>query len=444
MSLSSSFPATRPELLLDFANGKAISSEISFRRESVATYFDKNGVLATAPVHEPRIDYDPVTLQPKGLLIEEARTNLVFPSKSFSVASFTGVNSWVADSGVAPDGTQTAALATITDITGGSNSARTSDQNTNPANTDFTGSCFVKRVSGDGRLRLGVGDNTTQQTAFVIIDLNNMTSISTTKGPGNDPTIVGATVTDVGNGWFRYSITSRFANSYPNAFQMAIAGHQPNGGAINGPGNIGSFLVWGVQLGQGSFPTSYIPTTSGAVTRAAETAFIPSLGRFFSPSQGSALCEMYYTTIATGAAANQWGHMMTFGTESGNAPRIDYYAQIQTTAANSNGMGNGVFKITNSAGVSQSDVAGQGGIVRDGLYKYAAGFSGTEMATYKNGSFFYSYPSVDLSGNSEFTRLTIGGLSSATGVSNHLNGHIRKIAYWPRRLTNAQLAALTR
>jgi hypothetical protein len=64
----------------------------SFTRNSVGTYFDSAGVMQTATAHTPRFDYDPVTLQPKGLLIEEQRTNLLLQSQNFNAVGWNVIN----------------------------------------------------------------------------------------------------------------------------------------------------------------------------------------------------------------------------------------------------------------------------------------------------------------------------------------------------------------
>ena len=56
----------------------------SFTRASIGTYFDSSGILQTAASGVPRFDYDPVTHQPKGILIEEGRINLAKNSENIS------------------------------------------------------------------------------------------------------------------------------------------------------------------------------------------------------------------------------------------------------------------------------------------------------------------------------------------------------------------------
>ena len=77
-----------PALNLDFTSG-TLDPRINFTRTSNATYFDSAGVLTTASTNEPRFDYNPVTLQPNGLLIEEGRINLLLNSDTLSTQSVT-------------------------------------------------------------------------------------------------------------------------------------------------------------------------------------------------------------------------------------------------------------------------------------------------------------------------------------------------------------------
>ena len=62
---------------------------LNFERASVATYYDADGVLQTAAIDEPRLDHDPVTLEPLGLLVEEERTNILLNSDAPADQSVT-------------------------------------------------------------------------------------------------------------------------------------------------------------------------------------------------------------------------------------------------------------------------------------------------------------------------------------------------------------------
>ena len=66
-------------LNLNFLSG-TLPSSVTFSRGTTGTYYNSSGVLASAAIDTPRFDYDPSTLQLRGLLIEGARTNLLLNS----------------------------------------------------------------------------------------------------------------------------------------------------------------------------------------------------------------------------------------------------------------------------------------------------------------------------------------------------------------------------
>jgi hypothetical protein len=80
-----------PTLELDFQNGLGLDPRISFTRASSGTYFDVTGTMQTAASNVPRIGYDPVSHLIRGLLIEEARTNLLLNSATLATQSVTGL-----------------------------------------------------------------------------------------------------------------------------------------------------------------------------------------------------------------------------------------------------------------------------------------------------------------------------------------------------------------
>jgi hypothetical protein len=69
-----------PSLVLDFLTTTSLDSRITFTRSTTATFIGSNGLIQSAAINAPRFDYDPVTLAPKGLLIEEQRINLLLNS----------------------------------------------------------------------------------------------------------------------------------------------------------------------------------------------------------------------------------------------------------------------------------------------------------------------------------------------------------------------------
>ncbi len=77
-----------PTALIDFTR-HLTPNYVSGTRASSATWFDANGALQTAVTDQLRYDHDPLTLRPRGLLVEGARTNLLLNSAVLSTQNIT-------------------------------------------------------------------------------------------------------------------------------------------------------------------------------------------------------------------------------------------------------------------------------------------------------------------------------------------------------------------
>jgi len=266
MSNLPNFPTIRPSLLLDFANSKQVDPRISFTRASTATYFDAQGVLRTAASGVPRIDHDPTTGECKGLLIEEARTNLLKYSQDFDNAAWTKARSTItANAATAPDGTMTADK--LVEDTTASDTHLFYSASYAATGITLTASIYAKAAERS-RVRIDIS-NFLSGSATATFNL----SAGSTSGVGSstgDYTDVSATCTSVGNGWFRCTLTATKGSA--NSTNIVVA-HLNNGttSTYTGDGTSGLY-IWGAQLEVGTFPTSYIPTTSAAATRAADVA----------------------------------------------------------------------------------------------------------------------------------------------------------------------------
>jgi hypothetical protein len=84
-----------PSLDLRFADNKSLvdavtgASLVTFTRASSGTFVGSDGVLQTAVTDVPRFDHNPTTGESLGLLVEEARTNLLLNSGTLSTQSVT-------------------------------------------------------------------------------------------------------------------------------------------------------------------------------------------------------------------------------------------------------------------------------------------------------------------------------------------------------------------
>jgi hypothetical protein len=407
---------TKPTLALDFANMTTLDSRITFTRASGATYFDSSGVLQTAASGVARFDHNPTTLAPLGLLIEEQRTNLVTYSEDFANAAWTKTRSSItANTIVAPDGTLT-----------GDKLVENTDNNTHlivsnapslSSGTVYAVTVFAKAAERTNfALQLGTGSEAFGASVpFAYFNLSN----GTTSGASSAT----ATMTSIGNGWYRCSLVTIAATATAaTSVRIKLANSTPSD-SYTGDGFSGIF-IWGAQLEAGAFPTSYIPTVAAAATRNADVASMT--GTNFSSWYRADEGTVYVDSPANSSASN-----ITALTISDNTSSNRFF--IGTGGNNT--VWN-PFVITSGVGVAT--------LTQSNLYppqtnpkivlayqvdNFAASVSGNTAVTDTSGAL----PVVN--------RLYIG--ASATGGAN-LNGTIRKIAFYPTRLSNAQLQALTR
>lgn len=267
MAIQNNFPIIRPTLDLNFAGSQTVDPRITFSRPgtgNIASYFDNKGVMRFASPNTPRIDFDPVTGECNGLLIEEQRTNLLTYSEQFDNAAWsTNITTTKVTPNVvvAPNGLLVGArlsendTSTVVKYVG--NTSGVSIAN----NTIVTATIYAKAAERSQiRFSLRKKDDTYASAVF---------SLSTSEVVIADSGYSGL-ITAVGNGWFRCSVTGSIgAGTSQHGLYAYVAN---NGTSIYiGDGTSGIY-IWGAQLETGTFPTSYIPTTSSQVTRAADVA----------------------------------------------------------------------------------------------------------------------------------------------------------------------------
>jgi hypothetical protein len=395
-----------PTLNFQFAGATDISSQITFTRATNASYFNSAGVLTNAAANAPRLDYNPSTLAAQGLLIEESRANLCFQSEDFSTTwTVAGTATITTNQLTSPAGTLTADL--LTAPTGGPN--RVQQLGTAVVSTSYAASVFVKAGNINGvTLRVLYSGGTTIDTYADFIF-----SSATFSG------VAGAGVfsaQNCGNGWYR--ITCVIASGNNTAWDFRI------GGLITTAQTGTTAYVWGAQLEAGAFPTSYIPTTTTALTRAADVASVNTLSPWYNATEGTLYAEV------------------------GSAP-VNTLVQVAYELNDNLGGGAGrLFTRRSSAGtigsavidgsVTQADIASGVVIAGSAVYKVAFAFAANNFANSLNGAAVIT----DTAGTmpSTIAKLFLGQNYGATQV---LNGYLRRITYYPRRLSNAELQTLT-
>lgn len=269
-------------LNLDFRTG-AMPGGLTFTRNSIATRFNASGVLETVAANTPRFDYDPVTLAIKGLLIEEARTNVLPQSGDLSQSA------WVKTQGTIAASPANNALGLTAWLFSENTTTNRHLVVNNPsgslaANTTYTTWVIVK-AAGRTRFYLqfaGVSSSWGGDSRAGFFDLSAGTVTSTV---GANTT---AAIRNLGGGLYQCSVTSTTPAStgLSGANIILLNGSNEN---YAGDGTSGLY-VYAAQFEQGAFPTSYIPTTSAAVTRAGDVCSM-SIGSWYNQSEGTFSCQ---------------------------------------------------------------------------------------------------------------------------------------------------------
>ena len=349
----------------------------------------------------PRFDFDPVTRAPRGLLVEEQRTNLILRSEEFNNLSWNKARSSItANATTSPDGTINAdKLVENTDVS-----------TSHGMNQVFTGTAashtfaiYVKAGERSQiRMKLFNGTVFVNETYFDLA--------TGTVGAGT-----GGTITNVGNGWYRCSITGTLAAASCQAQVFLAVGGSEN---YTGDGTSGAF-IWGAQLEAGAFATSYIPTVASTVTRSADVATISgqNFAQWYRQDEGAIAVDFVSPVAGDRTAVNP--------SDGTNNNRMT----IGFTASSPNNLA--VF----TGGALQA-LIGAGTQTPGAVSKMASVYRLNDFASTTNGA----VPGTDTSGTvPTVNQLNIGSLA----IGGALNGHIRNIRYIPARAADFQLQALT-
>jgi len=428
MSIANLYPQIRPSLNLDFANSDRLDPRVTFTRASTATYFDSAGVLTSAAINAPRLDYNPSTLAAQGLLIEEQRTNSLPRSAEFDNASWVKTRATVtANTSTAPDGT-TSADSIVEDGTAANTHDLRQGGVVNSATTNWALSFFLKAVNRTWALIELQNATATSNRARAWFNLQTGV-VGTGNAAGSGITYVSHSIQNVGNGWYRCVVVGTVDVSVTSIqawVEGTIADNTSNYDGVNGQTSI---YVWGAQLEAGAFATSYIPTVASQVTRAVDSVFLNTLSPWFNQREGTLYVSASYYSAVPAA-----------GTRGGFVGSGSY------AAANAINIFNGGGTATVDAfftSVTYPDVNLNRPIATAAyaINKIAYGYN------QNNGSYNLSVnASAVATGTSTqntatFTSIALGRRDSST--SNLLNGYIQRFSYYPRRLTNAELQSVT-
>lgn len=388
---------------------------LNFQRASVAWCYGPDGVLKQVGPDQPRFDYDPVTKQPKGLLLEESRTNSI--RNSIGAGAVPGT---IGSGGQLPTNWQqnSATNGTLTVLGNASESGlpgidlqidasaagnisfnfELPSGSPLTAGATHTGSLFARIVGGS-------------TAGFTGVQLRLRTDAGT---PANGPA-----VTDI-----LPSLTTALAR-YQH--QQTVAADATAGRLqllvfFSGPGSLTLRLLC-PQLEVGPYATSPIITTGAALTRAADN-LTGALGPWFNAQAGTFVVEAMLPQLAP---AGVFPELIELN---------DGTTQNRFIAYNNAGTANLRWE-SYIRGVSQGASLNNGPITAGSAFRFGVGFDDTGQIGCANGGASVTSARARPTG---LTQLRIG---SYIGGSSYANGWVRRIQYWPRKLSSAELVANT-
>ena len=361
------------------------------RNLGTATRVNKDGYIETVAADVPRLDYpivDGVVQDCPALLLEPSRTNWIVGSNDFTNWTLGGTVSRTSNYGISPDGTQNSVRA---DFSNGGIIYRTP----NKAQGAYVFSVFAKNIEGGGSQILLRADVPSAKIA--IFDLSNGTIISHSTDD--------AKIEDYGNGWYRCILIQ-------NDDQVI--------NAVIGEGTTElDCELFGAQLESGSYPTSYIKTTTATVTRNADVCDSAGTSAEFNDSEG-----VLYAEIA--ALAETGRIALNDGTTNNNVRFVYNSGTNRIDAILYNG--------SNQASLQHTLP------IEGSFNKIAFKYKPSDFSLYVDG---FEVDSLTASGTT-FSSGTLSELNFDAG--NGLvpfNGRTKELAVFKEALTDSELEALT-
>jgi hypothetical protein len=380
-----------PSLSLDFMAPGALDPRITFTRASTATYTDSTGTIQTAAVNAPRWDYDPVTHALRGLLIEEARTNVCLQSGNITAspwAVFGTAITVTANNATAPDGALTATRFDFASVASGFTSIWV--QGVTVTAAPYTFSVWLRGAVGGETTTLVVETGSTYYPSPVI------------------------TLTAQ---WRRYNFSTPALTATTWYFCL---GTDTRSGTPATPAQ--TIYAWGAQVEQGAFPTSYIPTTAAAVTRAQDNCVIPAanMAPWFASPGGSWFVEFIRLNPAPASVL-----VVALNANPGQA--TPFYTNATLSVAQFDGV----------AALASANTVTVGAIT-----KGATSWAASAEKICANAGSVITGPSAG--GYSSLGTFGVSFLNDAvSGQSENMTGYLRRVQYWPRALSDAEMQQVT-
>lgn len=404
----------------------SLAEAVNTTRTSSAWYFDENGVFQEESSSDvARIDYDPATGNRLGMMAEGASTNLLTYSEDLSNAAWTKSNVTI--------GTPTAFATNISldEIVEDSTASATHEVSrsvTVTANTVLTLSGFFE-ANTRSFVRLIIDDGTGSAIASLNLGTGALDGSASTTGSG-----VAATATlirNMGGGVYRFALAATPSNSATTVTVTVQMGSAAGTYSYNGNGS-SSLYGGGLQLEQLSGASSYIPTTTAQVTRAAETHELVSLDPWYRAS-GYSVAVQYRLAFATGATSQG---ILTI--DKGNQGAASQDERVTVVESGTGGSDAGLFAVEVGGFLAVSETYTKAAALTS--RKVAARVSGGDYGVSAGGAAAQNDTSPGLPAPATTVGLGYGRLTTGTTVGIHMYGWIQDFKYTTTLWSDAELA----
>jgi len=379
--------------------------QLSFTRASTATRVNSSGLIASVASGVPRLDYLGSTC-PK-LLLEPQRSNLMLYSEQFDNAYWTKSNSTITANNVtSPDGTANADL--ITASGSGSVTHVVNRAITTTSGSVYAFSVFAKKGTTDWiALRHDSGGT-----------FNYFNLATGTKGATCDAS---AAIENYGNGWYRLTVFHTATGSNGGEVYLATAN-----GTISFAAAGQTLYIYGAQYELGAYATSYIPTTTAAVTRLADAGYKAGVSSLIGQTEGVLYAEVQNTSIGSTSGADNV--VVTIEGASFNDVVGILYQPNGT-----------IYGLTIVGGALETLVTANVGVT-SAFKKIAFAYKANDFALYVDGV----QVGTDTSGTvPTCSNLGLGQYYNGGSISVINSKAVKQALVFKTRLTNDQLAQLT-
>jgi hypothetical protein len=381
------------------------SGDLTFTRASTATRVNAEGLIESVATGVPRIDYTGGGCGK--LLLESQRTNLMRNSEQ--------LNSWLkldisvtSNSTTSPDGTQNA--DTITATGAGSLSHLIYQNLAFTSGTSYTLSVFAKANTSDYIQLVFAGQ----------LIANSYANFDLSSGTITASAFLTAKIENYGNGWYRCSVSATAGASLTNSqiVYLINSGTASRGQSFVQSGE--SVYLWGGSFENGSFPTSYIPTTTTAVTRLADAASKTGISSVIGQTEG-----VFYVEIAALVNDNSGRYISISNSTNNNRIIIGF-----DTASNR------IYVYVTSSGSSQVSMFYEVSDILN-FNKVAFKYKVNDFSLWVNGV----ERATDIIGilPTSLTSITF----NSGGGGNIFYGKMQNLMLFPSALSDTELATLT-